>query len=82
MMGDDRSPHSTYVQVAGRGRQMLSGDLRDAMQEGPSLRNTMLRYAQAFMIQTSHTVLSNGSAKIERRLARWLLMAHDRHRWR
>jgi len=78
VMGNDRSPHSTYVQVPGKGRQMSSGDLRDVMQKSPSLRDTMLRFAQAFMIQTTHTALSNGSAKLEERLARWLLMAHDR----
>jgi CRP-like cAMP-binding protein len=30
------------------------------------------------MIQAAHTALANGRAKIEERLARWLLMAHDR----
>jgi CRP-like cAMP-binding protein len=30
------------------------------------------------MIQTSHTALSNGLARLEERLARWLLMCHDR----
>jgi CRP-like cAMP-binding protein len=30
------------------------------------------------MIQTAHTALSNGTASIEQRLARWLLMAQDR----
>ena len=30
------------------------------------------------MIQTAHTALANGRAKLEQRLARWLLMAHDR----
>ena len=30
------------------------------------------------MIQTAHTALANGQAKVEERLARWLLMAHDR----
>ncbi len=30
------------------------------------------------MLQTAHTALANGQAKIEERLARWLLMAHDR----
>jgi CRP-like cAMP-binding protein len=38
----------------------------------------MLKSAQAFMIQTAHTALANGRAKLEERLARWLLMAHDR----
>jgi CRP-like cAMP-binding protein len=30
------------------------------------------------MIQTAHTALANGRAKLEERLARWLLMAQDR----
>ena len=38
----------------------------------------MLRFAYTFLIQTSTTVLANGRGKIEERLARWLLMAHDR----
>jgi CRP-like cAMP-binding protein len=38
----------------------------------------MLKSAQAFMIQTAHTALANGRAKLEQRLARWLLMARDR----
>jgi CRP-like cAMP-binding protein len=38
----------------------------------------MLRYAYAFLAQTTTTALANGRSKIEERLARWLLMAHDR----
>ena len=78
VMGDDRSPHQTYVQVAGEGQQISANDLREAMRESPSLRDILLRFAQSFMIQATHTALSNGSAKLEERLARWLLMAHDR----
>ena len=57
---------------------MTSDDLRQAMQTSPTLQPFLLRYAQAFMIQTAHTALANGRAKIHERLARWLLMAHDR----
>jgi CRP-like cAMP-binding protein len=39
-----------------------------------------LRAAHGFMIQTTQTALANGRSKIEERLARWLLMAHDRIR--
>ena len=78
VMGSDRSPHRTYVQVRGEGQQMAADDLREAMLESPSLRDIMLRFAQSFMIQATHTALSNGSAKLEERLARWLLMADDR----
>ena len=38
----------------------------------------MLRYAHAYLLQTTTTALANGRSKIEERLARWLLMADDR----
>ena len=38
----------------------------------------MLRYANAFLLQTTTTALANGRSKIDERLARWLLMAADR----
>ena len=78
VMGNDRSPHKSYVQVAGHGRRMKADDLRHAMQESRSIRNCFLHFAQAFMVQTAHTAVANGRANIEERLARWLLMAHDR----
>jgi CRP-like cAMP-binding protein len=37
-----------------------------------------LRYVQVLAIQTAQTALANGRGKLEARLARWLLMAHDR----
>ena len=40
----------------------------------------MLRYAHAFLNQTTRTAVANGRSKIEERLARWLLMAYDRVR--
>ena len=36
------------------------------------------RSAQAFGVQTSHTAVCNAQSKLDVRLARWLLMAHDR----
>jgi CRP-like cAMP-binding protein len=78
VLGNDRSPHSTYVQIPGQGQRIASDDLRRAMRKSPTLHNVMLRFAQAFMIQATHTAMSNASAKLEERLGRWLLMAHDR----
>jgi CRP-like cAMP-binding protein len=77
-MGSDRSPHETLMQVAGDGTRIASSELRRAVQKSSSLHEWLLYFAHAFMIQTAHTALSNGTAKIEERLARWLLMAHDR----
>jgi CRP-like cAMP-binding protein len=78
VMGSDRSPHSTYVQSSGDGHRMTADNLRRAMKASQTLRDYFLLFSQAFMFQTSHTALANGQAKIEERLARWLLMAHDR----
>ena len=38
----------------------------------------LLKYVQVFMVQTAHTAIANARAHIDRRLARWILMAHDR----
>ncbi|MBC8012812.1 MAG: Crp/Fnr family transcriptional regulator [Methyloceanibacter sp.] len=78
ILGNDRSPHSTYVQMPGDGYRITADDLRCAIAKSPTLHGALLNYVQAFMTQTAHTAASNGSAKLEERLARWLLMAHDR----
>ena len=78
VLGNHRSPHSTYVQAAGNGQCIPSTELRKAIETSPSLRNSFLKFVQAFGVQTSHTAISNAQSKMEIRLARWLLMAHDR----
>ncbi len=78
LMGDDRSPNETYVQLAGSGHVMAAADLRSAVEASPTMHRTLLRYAHTLMVQTSQTALANGRAKIDERLARWLLMASDR----
>ncbi len=42
------------------------------MSKSDGLRSLLLKSAQGFMIQTAHTALANGRAKLEQRLARWL----------
>jgi CRP-like cAMP-binding protein len=78
IMGDTRAQHSTYMQIPGSGHRIGADRLRAAIAESESLRALMLKSAQGFMIQTAQTALANGRAKLEERLARWLLMAHDR----
>src|SRR3954452_24260578 len=43
-----------------------------------ALRDLLMSYVQAFLLLLSQTALSNGTRTIEERLARWLLLAHDR----
>jgi CRP-like cAMP-binding protein len=78
VLGSDRSPHETFIQVAGEGKRIAADKLRAAMQKSRSLERAFLKCAHEFMNQTANTALSNGTATLEERLARWLLMANDR----
>jgi CRP-like cAMP-binding protein len=80
VLGNDRSPHETYTQVEGEGHRITAAKLREAMAASDTLRNVLLRYVQVFMVQTAHTAIANARARLDARLARWLLMAHDRVR--
>jgi CRP-like cAMP-binding protein len=80
VLGVDQSPHSVYVQVAGQAQQLTASELRKAMSVSESLRSLLLKFVQVFMVQTAHTAISNARAHIDQRLARWILMAHDRTR--
>jgi CRP-like cAMP-binding protein len=78
VMGTDRSANSTFVQVEGSGRRIKASALRTAIQESRTLQKYFLAVVQCFIMQASHTALANGVAKIDQRMARWLLMAQDR----
>jgi CRP-like cAMP-binding protein len=78
VLGTDRSPNETYMQLAGDALCMAAVNLRLRMQESASLHRTFMNYGHVFLIQAGQTALANGRGTIEERLARWLLMAHDR----
>jgi CRP-like cAMP-binding protein len=78
VLGADHSPNDTYVHVEGEGQGIAASDLRRAMTESGSLVSWLMRYAHVFSVQVKQTALANAQGKVEERLARWLLMAHDR----
>jgi CRP-like cAMP-binding protein len=78
IMGTDRSPNSTYVQIAGRGRRVKIDAFRKAIARSATLHRSLLAVVQSFIIHASSTAFANGRSTIEQRMARWLLMAHDR----
>ena len=78
IMGTDRSSHDIVIHGAGAGRRISAANLRRAMGQSESLRNTLLHSAHVFLTQMAHTAVSNVHGKIEQRLARWLCMARDR----
>jgi CRP-like cAMP-binding protein len=78
LMGVDRSPSDSYMQIQGAGLRIGVEKLREAMAQSPTLMPILLRFVHVYMVQTASTVLANGRAHIPERLARWLLMAGDR----
>jgi CRP-like cAMP-binding protein len=78
LLGTDRTPNETIVQVAGSALRVRADILRRVTDQSATLRTLLLRYVQAFRVQTGHTALSNAIYTVEERLARWLLMCHDR----
>jgi CRP-like cAMP-binding protein len=78
ILGEARSPHQSYAQVAGHGYRIGAERLWTVMKQSWQLADVLLRFACAFLVQVAHSALANGRFTIEARLARWLLMAHDR----
>lgn len=89
--GHDRHLHplrcrpNALANVRAGGRLRLSFPCRSSAktdEASPSLRRKLLRYAHTVMIQTSDTALALGHYTVNQRLARWILMGHDRARWK
>ncbi len=78
IMGAHRAAHESFVQLAGSGQRITAAKLRQAIDRSVTLHRSFLRYGNAFINQTARTAVANGRSRIEERLARWLLMAHDR----
>jgi CRP-like cAMP-binding protein len=72
------APHATYIQVAGEGQRITAKELRKAMSASQTLHSLLLKFVQVFMVQTAHTAIASARGHIDQRLARWILMAHDR----
>jgi CRP-like cAMP-binding protein len=78
ILGSGHSDHSLVMQIAGHGLRIKMHDLQEAMLESAPLSRLMLRYVDYFLVQVGQTAVSNAMHTVEERLARWLLMSHDR----
>jgi CRP-like cAMP-binding protein len=78
VLGIDQTPYEHFMQIGGHGWRIAVRDLDQAMAQSRSLHRHLLRYAQASHVQVSETAFANANSDVEARLARWLLMCHDR----
>lgn len=78
VLGAERSPLSAFCQVAGQATRMRADLFRRSLQEFPELSAVVHRYIQALLNQTAQSIACNHAHSVEQRIARWLLMTHDR----
>jgi CRP-like cAMP-binding protein len=78
ILGLDRTPLKAQSQVPGEGLSVPTAALVEASEASRSLRGLLCRYTHVFMIQAASTSYANAHFTVEQRLARWLLMTHDR----
>ena len=78
VMGAETTPHQALVQSPGHALKLAVSDLRALVQNDGQLLDNMLRYTNALFTQVAQTAACNRVHKLEQRLARWLLLTHDR----
>jgi CRP-like cAMP-binding protein len=78
VLGRDRSPNKTSMQIGGHGLRIPAEQLRRVMGASSAVREALLGYADDFIQQLAQAALANGKFKIQTRLTRWILMCHDR----
>lgn len=66
------------VQASGTSLKLEADKLRSEFGRGGTLQTALLRYTHALMAQISQSVVCNARHLVEGRMARWLLMYHDR----
>jgi CRP-like cAMP-binding protein len=76
--GVDTAFAETFVQGAGEALRMEARAFQRELDTHPALFRRVLRYTEAMHAQTMQTAACNGRHGLEQRLARWILMAHDR----
>jgi len=78
LLGSLTPSNRMIVQVPGHALRIATAPLLEAVDRSRSLRALLLRYLQTLDIQVAHTMLAATRFNVHQRLARWLLMCHDR----
>jgi len=76
--GLNRTPYRALVQARGSGFRIKAEVLEVSLSATPNLRLRLNQYAQTQGMQVAQLAACNRLHEIDQRLARWLLMCHDR----
>lgn len=77
-LGLTHALHHVVVQQEGTARRVGRDSVDRVFQEAPALRRLVARFAAVMLIQVGELASANARGRLRERLARWLLMAHDR----
>ncbi|HEV2611848.1 MAG TPA: Crp/Fnr family transcriptional regulator [Noviherbaspirillum sp.] len=78
ILGSGIATESTVCQIPGNALRLPAGVFKEMTAGDTPLRRITLRYLSAYLSQVSQSVACNRLHATEQRLARWLLMSHDR----
>jgi CRP-like cAMP-binding protein len=71
------TPYRAIVQMGGDAFRIRGQKLYDEFRANPFLRDLLLKYTNAFLIQTAQSCICNCYHTLQERLCRWLLIARD-----
>lgn len=78
VLGTGRTQHRCLMQTEGSAFRIAANNLRQILVEVPILRDILLGYAQAAMMEMAQLAVCNSCHTLKQRLARCLLTIHDR----
>jgi len=78
VLGTKSMPARIFMQISGAGYRIKATRLQEEFERPGTLRKLINRYFQAHLVAISQTAACNRLHDIAERLARWLLMCHDR----
>jgi CRP-like cAMP-binding protein len=79
LLGCAEAPHEASVSIGGgTALRLPAEELGELCARSPAARALFLRFIHALAVQASNTLACNIHYPVEKRLARWLLMFHDR----
>lgn len=78
ILGSDSTPCTIQIQMPGHALRIPLAEFLHAVEQSLTLRRTLTLFAHVNATQASFSTLSNAVHQIPERLARWLLMCHDR----
>jgi len=78
VFGGDMMQHRGLVQIPGAALRVKIGKFKEELDPLSVLHNLLMRYNYAMLTQITQSVVCNRFHEVEERLARWLLICHDR----